>query len=265
MSAAALELPTIEPQPATSAVKFHLSLNVTDLDRSIAFLTALFGRRSPAELVEWQRRLEMAGIATLREDGVECCYSRQTKFWVQDPDNNRWEIYVLEEDIDHRGVGSAPQVRESLSTCCAPKPQTSSGTAAPANSVWQHQLGTPLPAKIFALDASTDEARLSGSFNAPHSPAARRGLIAEAFRILKAGGTITLHILTGTKSLALPFGTLPGPASYVTFVPTLAELEDDLAAAGFERAERARYGDKPCFTQDGVEMRETLLIARKAN
>jgi catechol 2,3-dioxygenase-like lactoylglutathione lyase family enzyme len=139
MSTAALELPTIEPQHASAAaVKFHLSLNVSDFDRSIVFLRALLSRepakcrpdyakfeldepplvlslephaptsfgalnhlgfrlRDSAELVEWQRRLEMAGISTQREEGVECCYSRQTKFWVRDPDNNLWEIYVLEE------------------------------------------------------------------------------------------------------------------------------------------------------------------------
>src|SRR5262245_23257712 len=135
---------------APSTLKFHLSLNVANLDRSVEFLKALFGREpakcrpdyakfeldeppvvlslephapgssgalnhlgfrlaDSAELVEWQRRLETAGVATQREEGVECCYARQTKFWVRDPDNNLWEIYVLEEDIEHRGVGQAPQ------------------------------------------------------------------------------------------------------------------------------------------------------------
>src|SRR5262249_22715955 len=54
-------------------------------------------------LVEVQRRLEEAGIATQRQEGVECCYARQTKFWVTDPDRTLWEIYTLHEDIDHSG------------------------------------------------------------------------------------------------------------------------------------------------------------------
>ena len=58
-----------------------------------------------AALVEMQHRLEAAGIATNREDGVECCYARQTKFWVKDPDQNLWEVYVLEADTEHRGQG----------------------------------------------------------------------------------------------------------------------------------------------------------------
>lgn len=52
-----------------------------------------FGLRVPhaENLVETQRRLELAGIATQREDGVECCYAKQSKFWVADPDQLLWE------------------------------------------------------------------------------------------------------------------------------------------------------------------------------
>ncbi len=58
-----------------------------------------------AALVAVQMRLEQNGIHTRREEGVECCYARQTKFWVTDPDQTLWEIYTLEDDIDHRGAG----------------------------------------------------------------------------------------------------------------------------------------------------------------
>src|SRR5262245_14869641 len=110
-----------------TARKFHASLNVRDLDRSVAFYRLLLGTepaklradyakfdlsdpplvlslipggtgsggslnhvglrvRDAGELVEIQRRLEAAGHTTTREDGVACCYSRQTKFWISDPD-----------------------------------------------------------------------------------------------------------------------------------------------------------------------------------
>src|SRR5262245_54731468 len=43
-----------------------------------------FGIRLPdsAALVRVQHRLEVGGVKTMREEGVECCYARQTKFWV---------------------------------------------------------------------------------------------------------------------------------------------------------------------------------------
>jgi hypothetical protein len=209
-----------------------------------------------AELVEWQRRLEMAGIATQREEGVECCYARQTKFWVRDPDNNLWEIYVLEEDIEYRGIGQAPGE-------LPPPVQQSVNPGAPAKAIWQHQIGTPLPTKIFALDDSTAEVHLRGSFNSVHNDSSRHVFMAEVFRILQGGGTVSLHMLTGSEAIAIPHGTLPGPASYVTHVPALDELLTELTAAGFEAAQLTKYGSRPCFTQDGIEMRETMLVARK--
>src|SRR5262245_38286399 len=115
-------MPTTLPEPATRVVRFHLSLNVSNLERSVAFYCTLFGVepaklrhdyakfelddpplvlsleptprtgvgalnhtgfRMPdaASLVAMQERLERAGIHAQREEGVECCYARQTKFW----------------------------------------------------------------------------------------------------------------------------------------------------------------------------------------
>ena len=66
-----------------------------------------FRLNDSAALVAVQERLERAGIRSQREEGVECCYAKQTKFWVTDPDRTLWEIYTFEGDIDHRGVGQA--------------------------------------------------------------------------------------------------------------------------------------------------------------
>jgi catechol 2,3-dioxygenase-like lactoylglutathione lyase family enzyme len=70
------------------------------------------------KLVDIQRRMEEGGIRTIREDGVECCYARQNKFWARDPDGTLWEIYVLEQDIAHRGAGGLPLAVASDQKCC---------------------------------------------------------------------------------------------------------------------------------------------------
>ena len=129
--------------------RFHLSLDVADLERSIAFFTLFFGaaptkvredyakfepgdpdvvlsleRRgsvatgrlnhagvrvdSAAALVSIQRRLEENGVRTVREEGVECCYAKQTKFWAQDPDGTMWEVYVVQGELASRGAGRVP-------------------------------------------------------------------------------------------------------------------------------------------------------------
>ena len=71
----------------------------------LRFLTA--GESHGQALVAMQSRLELAGIRSTREEGVECCYAKQTKFWVTDPDGTLWEVYTLEGDIDHRGAGQS--------------------------------------------------------------------------------------------------------------------------------------------------------------
>jgi hypothetical protein len=41
------------------------------------------------------RRLKETGLATFEEHDTDCCYALQDKVWVQDPDGNRWEIFVV--------------------------------------------------------------------------------------------------------------------------------------------------------------------------
>ncbi|HVY70871.1 MAG TPA: ArsI/CadI family heavy metal resistance metalloenzyme, partial [Verrucomicrobiae bacterium] len=91
------------------------------------------------ELVKVQARLEAAGIRTQREEGVECCYARQTKFWVTDPDCTLWELYVFHEDIDEHGDDHAPAVNHSNGFAM---------DVPAAKVVWQHNIADPLPEQI---------------------------------------------------------------------------------------------------------------------
>ena len=80
---------SLEPARRASGSSLnHLGLRVDDADT----------------LVAAQKRLEAHGIPTRCESGVSCCYAKQTKFWVQDPDGRRWEVYRVEEDIEEKGT-----------------------------------------------------------------------------------------------------------------------------------------------------------------
>jgi catechol 2,3-dioxygenase-like lactoylglutathione lyase family enzyme len=146
-------------------LKPHLSINVTDIEASVAFYEKAFGapptkRRadyakfdlvepalnltmqvaprtgvnashfgvqvaSTSDVLEAKQRFERAGLATFTEDEVSCCYAVQDKVWVEDPDGNAWEVFVVKGDTDvmmergetPKGVDASPA---DSTPCCAP-------------------------------------------------------------------------------------------------------------------------------------------------
>ena len=132
----------------------HISLNVSDLDRSVAFYRRFFGepaklktdyakfvaeepeihlalqpgggagkrgslshlgiRMDTIEKVQkWKGTLAERGLTTEEEKREACCYAVQEKFWVSDPDGNRWEVYTVLEDIEQKAAEGT--------TCCQPQ------------------------------------------------------------------------------------------------------------------------------------------------
>jgi catechol 2,3-dioxygenase-like lactoylglutathione lyase family enzyme len=279
------------------AIKFHASLNVSDLARSIAFYRVLLGiepakvrhdyakfelaepplvlsliprpqgpggnlnhvglrLRSAEELVEIQQRLEAAGFKTEREDGVACCYARQTKFWITDPDRALWEIYVFHEDIDEHGHDAPPRIEDDGE----PVQVQTAGAKAPR--AWEHHLREPMPPRVPHDDNTLHEIRLEGTINAAPDAENRAGLIADCLRALRPGGTVFVHGLAGdTRSVPAP--KLPGPAAAVEHVPTAAEVVEELARAGFADIRIETLSQTAYFVVDGVSMREIRVAARK--
>lgn len=55
---------------------------------------------STEEVEKTDARLAAAGLLTAREPGATCCYARQDKTWVHDPDGVSWEYYTVLEHIE---------------------------------------------------------------------------------------------------------------------------------------------------------------------
>ena len=279
--------PAPEARASVDATSFHVTLCISDLDRSVRFYERLFNQPpamyhgnyarfetaqpsvvlvlyasarpsggalshvglrcgTSAELVEIQQRLESAGIDTQCQEGVECCYSRQTKFWVSDPDAVLWELYILEQDTEHSGFEDPP----------APK------TATVSHATWMHRLTEPLPDRIPHADETLDEVRLEGTFNVPIGTLRRTSLLAEARRALRPGGRIVVHGLVSDR----PFPgkpDLPGLASLVRHVPVENEVNEALQQAGFEGLFYETLSDVNCIRVPGIDLRHCLLVGRR--
>lgn len=51
------------------------------------------------------------------EKEVKCCYAKQDKFWVTDPDGYKWEVYQFLEDVERNDK----KYSKEEGTCCAPE------------------------------------------------------------------------------------------------------------------------------------------------
>ena len=262
--------------------KFHASLNVSDLDRSIAFYRVLLGAepakvrsdyakfdlaepplvlslipgrpgaggnlnhvglrvRNAEELVEIQRRLEAAGLHTEREEGVECCYALQTKFWITDPDRALWEIYVFHDDIDEHGSGAPPRVEQlRMDTAQSQAPLA-----------WEHQLRDPIPSRIPHDDNTLHEVRLEGSINVAPDAGNRSGLLAESLRALRPGGRFTSTAWPGiARSFRAPLCLAPRRRSSIYRQPVMSStnsFESDSSRFGSRSSLKRRTSSSRAF------------------
>ena len=137
--------------------RVQLALNVDDIDAAVAFYSQLFdttpAKRRPGYanfavtepplklvLIEnpgqggtlnhlgvevadtdtvdaTQTRLAAAGLASVDERDVTCCYARQDKFWVEgSPDGERWEVYTVLADSPT--FAAAPRGETATGGCC---------------------------------------------------------------------------------------------------------------------------------------------------
>ncbi|MBY0098202.1 ArsI/CadI family heavy metal resistance metalloenzyme [Mesobacillus maritimus] len=66
-----------------------------------------FQVESTEEVEAHKIRLMESGIfSQIDEFDTTCCYARQDKFWIHDPDGNEWEIFYTKEDVEENGVNA---------------------------------------------------------------------------------------------------------------------------------------------------------------
>ncbi len=136
-------------------LKPHVSLNVSDLEASVAFYERAFGvpatKRRPgyakfdlqapllnltmqqagptgvnadhfgiqvastADVEAAAAAFRAAGLDTRVEEQTACCYALQDKVWIADPDGNQWEVFTVLGEADRLS-----RAEGAAGACCAP-------------------------------------------------------------------------------------------------------------------------------------------------
>lgn len=52
-------------------------------------------------------RTKQSGVPLFQQEGTTCCYAKADKFWVQDADGIRWEMYTLLADVEAETAADA--------------------------------------------------------------------------------------------------------------------------------------------------------------
>jgi catechol 2,3-dioxygenase-like lactoylglutathione lyase family enzyme len=277
------------------AVRFQLSLNVTDLNRSVAFYRVLFGVE-PAKCHSDYAKFDLAdppvvfsltphpatsggslshlGLRVADADAL-CAVRRRLEdagLTTQCQDGTvcgyarQNKVWVEDPDRKFWEVYTIEEeldpvtIRRSLEGVAA-RPEPPEPGSGPV--VWEHYVPAPPPERIPHADGSVDEVRLTGTFNSDLNDTQCRNLACEAFRAYKSGGKVVTHGLMGDRPFPAARPSLPGLAAMVARVPVHTEPLRVLGEAGFVGLHYVRFTEAPWFVQDGVEMREVKLTGCK--
>lgn len=70
---------------------------------------------SSDDVIRMRGQWEANGLTPRSEMQTTCCYALQDKAWVNDPDGNEWEVFVvLQDNLSEEVQGAADK------TCCTP-------------------------------------------------------------------------------------------------------------------------------------------------
>ena len=86
-----------------------------------------------AELDERLAAARRAGLVSREEMGTSCCYAKQDKFWVNDPDGVEWEVYYFHADAEFNDPRYQAEYDAAGSSQCCIAPAAEA--AAPAKAL----------------------------------------------------------------------------------------------------------------------------------
>ena len=65
-----------------------------------------------------KQRLQSEGLALVDEMNTTCCYAKQDKVWVRDPDDVEWEVYAIIDDMLESDTVKKTSEEAAAVACC---------------------------------------------------------------------------------------------------------------------------------------------------
>lgn len=269
-------------------LKTHVSINVTNLTKSIDFYQKLFGVDAsfvakdyakfdlddPALVLSLEpiyhrasdafnhlgiRLASAEAVGASRERLAASGASVDTPEDVECCYSTQTKFWIADPDKNlweiYALTGALPR-RGSLTVSDALAARDRDGS----ERILEHKLGDSFPDFDTIPHGSVDEVRLRGSFNAPMTSEARVRVLTGARTVLAAGGRVLVHGLVADSPVLGEFPMLPGPAALVSHAPVLSEVVRWLEDAGFVGVYSQKLGEHSNFAYAGVKMRELMLV-----
>jgi predicted enzyme related to lactoylglutathione lyase len=96
----------------------NFTLNQGDRGQSLGALNHVgIQVASTDDVLRAKERLVAAGLAAFDEMDTTCCYARQDKIWVRDPDGTPWEVFATHTDSEDFGDGGRVET-VGAGACC---------------------------------------------------------------------------------------------------------------------------------------------------
>lgn len=161
--------------------RMHVSLYVSDINKSVDFYTNLFGQQpakvkpsyakfvleSPSLIISFVENKDRVqsnfghlgfqvetldllnvkltearqkNLVAKEEIGTNCCYAKQDKFWVNDPDGVQWEVYYFHADAEFNDPHYETQEATACCTVSNDDTKSACGCNATVNTRAEHSV-----------------------------------------------------------------------------------------------------------------------------
>jgi len=269
--------------------KFHLSLYVGDIPKSVEFYGKLLGIAPKKMFADYAKfEVEDPGLVLSlekRKDGQTTLLNHigiklDTKNQLID-----WTSKVAERGVEFQHLDSVAccyadqskiymndpdgvlfevyNVNRDLEPSSNAQPSVSENKEGSNARSYDHILPSEFPDHLDFADNSLEAVSLRGSLNAEISNEKIFSILQESKRVLKPGAEIVLHMLASDSEPAETIPTLPEPASYVRRIPSEKFIWESLREAGFVGLKAERFSANHVFEFKGSRFRELLLKASK--